>query len=308
MQRSQPRLRSLVVPAADGSNHAAKRLSPLRGGLTQPITGATVAAENVRAKPWPEGYAHCIVTTKSLLRAGLWTGIAAVGRYGDEPRRHDKGLIYALTFGGLVCVPATGLSVFRAQIDGGCRIEMEGEDALVWEGQHGTTEKAILRHLANSDHTVAVTCLYDQLPARNFRLEWEGPHLPRHNIPLEGLRVADAGRDPVPAVTAAPPGDGTGRVKVKVEARGRQSNRTRLFLGPLQLAKSGGLAVAYTGPLSRGTNTLRCRVVYDDKHLVDSDPVFLDVSRKAVSDGWTVRYARERGKQRLLILWRSSWG
>jgi hypothetical protein len=98
---------------------------------------------------------------------------------------------YALAFTGFLRVPVAGLYIFRAQIDGGYRIQMDGEDVLVWDGQHGTTEKAAVRNLSKGDHALAVTYLYDRLAARNFGIHWEGPHLPRQAIPLEALRVAD---------------------------------------------------------------------------------------------------------------------
>jgi hypothetical protein len=157
---------------------------------------------------------------------------------------------YALAFNGLLRVPAAGLYIFRAQIDGGYRIRIDGEEAIVWDGQHGTTEKAVVRNLSQGDHLLAVTYVYDQLPARNFRIDWEGPHLPRQAIPMEALRVADAGAYPLPTVTAVAPGDGTGRVAVEVDARGHKLNKTALFLGHLQLAESGGPKLDYDGPLA----------------------------------------------------------
>ena len=57
---------------------------------------------------------------------------------------------------------------------------------------------------------LAVTYLYDELPAANFGIEWEGPQRPRQAIPLEALRVADDLVYPRLSVTANTPGDGTG--------------------------------------------------------------------------------------------------
>ena len=197
---------------------------------------------------------------------------------------------YALAFTGFLRVPVAGLYIFRAQIDGGYRIQMDGEDVLVWDGQHGTTEKAAVRNLSQGDHAIAVTYLYDRLPARNFGIHWEGPHLPRQAIPLEALRVADTGAYPLPTVKAEAPGDGTGRVSVNVDARGHQINKTALFLGPLQLAESRGTAaLKYEGPLPRGAATLWSRVIFDENHSVDSAPAILNVTGKPVDANWTVR-------------------
>lgn len=203
--------------------------------------------------------------------------------------REQRDAGYALAFDGLLRVPASGLYLFTAQIDGGYRIRIDGEDVLAWDGQHGTTEKAALRNLAKGDHALSVTYLYDQLPARNFSIEWEGPGLARRPIPLQALRVADTGATPVPAVKAEAPGDGTGHITVSVAPRGHVVNKTALFLGQLQLAESKGPSLEYNGPLPRGTNTFWCRVLFDENHTVDSDPTLLAVDGKPVDPEWTVR-------------------
>jgi hypothetical protein len=217
-----------------------------------------------------------------LFRRGLARGF-------DRSVREQRRSGYAMTFRGFLRVPADGLYLLRAQIDGAYRIRIDGEDALVWDGQHGTTAKAAFCNFAAGDHPIAVTYLYDHLPADNFTVEWEGPHLPLQPIPLEALRVADDGAYPVPTVKAEAPGDGTGRVAVSVDCRGHTVDRTSLFLGHLQLAESAGPAVNYAGPLPQGTNTLWCRTVFDGNHSVDSDPMALTVTGKSVDPNWTVR-------------------
>jgi hypothetical protein len=196
---------------------------------------------------------------------------------------------YALVFSGLLRVPEAGLYVFRAQIDGGYRIRIDGEDLLVRDGQQGTTEKAAVRNLSKGDHRLEVTYMYDRLPARNFGIDWEGPGLTRQAIPLEALRVADTGAYPVPTIRAESPGDGTGRVAVGVNARGHKVNKTALFLGRLELAASKGPGLEYEGPLPRGANTLWCRVIFDGNRSVDSAPAVLEVTGKPVAADWTVR-------------------
>ena len=217
-----------------------------------------------------------------LFRRGLARGF-------DLSVREQRNSGYAMIFRGLLRVPATGLHIFRAQIDGGYRIRIDGEDAIVWDGQHGTTEKAAMRNLARGDHALEVTYLYDRLRARNFIIDWEGPRLPRQAIPLEALRVVDAGKYPVATLKADAPGDGTGRVAVNVDARGHRVDRTALFLGQLQLTRSSGPALKYEGPLPRGKNTLWCRVIFDGNHSVDSAPAVLDVIGKPAAAEWTVR-------------------
>ena len=217
-----------------------------------------------------------------LVRRGLARGF-------DLSVREQRSSGYALKFNGLLRVPADGLYVLRAQIDGAYRVQLDGDEALAWDGQHGTTEKAAIRRLMKGDHALAVTHVFDELPARNFRIEWEGPGIARQEIPLEALRVADASAYPRAMVQAESDGDGTGRVAVKVEARGHAVNQTVLFLGQLQLAESGGAELQFHGPLPRGANTLWARVTFDGDHSVDSDPTTLTVTGPSVDPGWTAR-------------------
>ncbi|MCF7973919.1 MAG: hypothetical protein K9N55_08895 [Phycisphaerae bacterium] len=218
----------------------------------------------------------------TLVRRGLARGF-------DLSVRAQRNVGYAMVFKGLLRVPGDGLYIFRAQIDGAYRIRIDEQEVLVWDGQHGTTEKAALQCLARGDHALEVTYLYDQLNARNFSIDWEGPDLVRQPIPLEALRVAETGAYPVPKMTAEAPGDGTARVTVSVQARDHRVDRTTLFLGPLQLAESQGPDLQYSGPLARGTNTLWTRVLFDDNRTVDSESVTLEVTGQPVDADWTVR-------------------
>jgi hypothetical protein len=217
-----------------------------------------------------------------LVRRGLARGF-------DLSVREQRSAGYALVFKGLLRVPAEGLYLLHAQVDGGYRIQLDGNDALVWDGQHGTTEKTAVCRLSKGDHPLAVTHLYDQLPARNFNLAWEGPGFSRQAIPIEALRVADDGAYPRPVVSCEAVGDGAGRVVVAVEARGHAVNRTVLFLGQLQLAESQGPELKFQGPLPRGDNTFWVRVIFDKDHSVDSAPATLAVTGRPVDPSWTVR-------------------
>jgi hypothetical protein len=217
-----------------------------------------------------------------LIRRGLARGF-------DLSVREQRTSGYALIFKGLLRVPNDGLYILSAKIDGGYRIQIDGDDVLVWDGQHGTTEKAAVRRLSKGDHPLAVTYVFDQLPARNFSIEWEGPRLPRQAIPLEALRVADDGAYPLPVVKCDADGDGTGRVAVTVDARGHSVNKTVLFLGQLQLAESKGPELKFHGPLPRGANTLWARISFDENRSVDSDPATLTVTGKPADPSWTAR-------------------
>jgi hypothetical protein len=196
---------------------------------------------------------------------------------------------YALRFRGLLRVPVDGFYLFRAQIDGAYRLRIGGVDLLAWDGQHGTSERTAVRRLTRGDHTIEVAHLYDELPAANFGISWEGPGLARRPIPLEALRLPDHGAYPKPRLAARAPGDGTGQVSVTVDARGHRVERSTLFLGRLQLAEAAGPSVRYDGPLPRGANSLWARIVYDGNRSMDSAPITLTVTGKPVGADWTVR-------------------
>jgi hypothetical protein len=216
------------------------------------------------------------------VRRGLARGFDTGVR---ESRQHG----YGLTFKGLLRVPADGIYIFRARIDGAYRIQLSGSDVLTWDGQHGTSEKAAVQVLAKGDHPLEVTHVYDALSAKNFSIDWEGPGFVRRPVPLEALRVLDEGAFPRPSLTAEAPGDGTGVIKVQTEARGHTVNRTALYLGALQLAESSSAALEYRGPLPAGANTLWARVLFDGDQTVDSTPQLLQVTGRPVSAEWTVR-------------------
>jgi hypothetical protein len=74
-----------------------------------------------------------------------------------------------------------------------------------------------------------------------------------------------------------------------VDGRGHAVKKTGLFLGQLQLAETNGQALQYQGPLPRGTNTLRARILFDESQTVDSDPFLLNETGKPVAADWTVR-------------------
>lgn len=216
-----------------------------------------------------------------LVRQGLARGFDI-----DVREQRDAG--YALVFKGFLRVPADGVYLLKAQIDGGYRIELNGTIALEWDGQHGSTEKAAGHYLSKGDHPLKVTYLYDQLPAKNFEISWEGPNLPRQPIPLEALRVADAGAYPSTKLTSIAPGDGTGKVTVTVDAKGHTIKQTLLFLGKLQIASGTGDTVEYNGPLPAGTNTFWARVLFDDNRTVDSATSELTVTGRVVEAPWTL--------------------
>ncbi len=222
------------------------------------------------------------LTSGKIIRTGLARG------FDTGVREHRNGG-YALTFTGFLRVPADGAYLFHAQIDGAYRIEIDGDELILRDGQWGTKHHAAFRVLARGDHPIRVSHVYDELPAHNFSIDWEGPGFSRQPIPLDALRVTDAGAYPTPTLSTSAPGDGTGRVQVQVDPRGHAVDRIALFLGALQLAEKHGTQLEYRGPLPAGTNLLWARIVFDGSHTVDSAPSNLSVTGPAIPPPWKLR-------------------
>ena len=217
-----------------------------------------------------------------LVREGISRGF-------DTDVREQRSAGYGFVFRGLLRAPRAGLYLMHAQIDGGYRIRLDGQDLLVWDGQHGTTEKTALRLLSAGDHALTVSYLYDDLPAKNFRIEWEGPGLARQPISIDALRTPLSLPVPRVAIASASKHDGSALLTVHVDPRGHHIDRTDLYLGALQLAESHGLDATYFGPMPRGSNRIWARVLFDGNHTVDSDPSNLVITGPAVGGGWKDR-------------------
>ena len=197
---------------------------------------------------------------------------------------------YALTFTGFLRVPVDdGLYILRGQIDGAWRLAIAGRDLIVRDGQLGTTEKAAVVGLKKGDHVLTVQHVYDQLPARNLDIHWEGPGIARQAIPLDALVSRSHAHLPKVAIECTGGNDGTGRANVIVDADGQTVVKTVLYLGQLQLAENKGAGLKFEGPLPRGTNTFWARVTYDKDHTIDSEHVTLNVTGNPVDPSWTAR-------------------
>jgi hypothetical protein len=315
-EERNPSLRDMLVPAPLSASAVRVTLSDLFDQVTPPVwvspAMVKVAAPAPLASPTVAGLAYELFHRDSTRRVQYfnpplqapdeqhhWLTLdelpsgrrvrRGLARGFDLGVRENRDEGYALKFRGFLRVPADGVYVFRAQIDGAYRFQLHGHDVLAWDGQHGTTERAAVAVLAAGDHPLSVVHVYDALPARNFGIDWEGPGFSRKPIALESLRVADEESYPHPEVRAESPGDGTGRIRVVTAAHGHTVDKTSLFLGALQLAETHGATLDYQGPLPSGTNSLWARIVFDGDHTVDSTPQALRVSGSPVSAEWMVR-------------------
>ena len=232
----------------------------------------------------------------TLLRQGLSRGF-------DLSVRESLNTGYAMVFDGLLRVPEDGVYIFYGQIDGAYRIQVDGHDVILRDEQAGTTQHAGFCRLAKGDHAFKVTYLYGRLLARNFNIDWEGPHLAREAIPVAAMFVADDGEYPKPVIRSEALGDGTGRVTLSVDQRGHTVNHAAIYLGNYRIAEGDGPDVTYEGPLPSGENTFWCRVVYDGNRSVDVDSGTLTVTGGPISSPWT---QRNIGEQRALAgLWQT---
>lgn len=207
-----------------------------------------------------------------------------------EGRSHG----YAIVFDGLLHVPDDDAYLFHAQIDGAYQIELDGKELVSWDGQHGTTERAAHAMLAKGLHPIRITYLYDDLPANNFRLEWQSSRFERGPIEIDSLRTTSESRPPISKIDAVSLGDGIGRVRVKVDARGHQLTRTKLYLGDLLLAEAPGGSVEYQGPLLAGENCLWARTLFNEMETIDTPLVSLDIPQQAPSPEWTLRNVSDK--------------
>jgi PA14 domain len=193
----------------------------------------------------------------------------------------------AIRFNGFLRVPASGEWLFHARIDGAYRLKIDGQPVLTYDGQHGSTRKIGAAPLLAGLHSIELEYLYDELPAQNFILEWEGPGTARQQIGAESLFMRSAGA-PQAAITAAEAGGGAADVRVKTQTNGHTIRQIALYLGALQLARGGeGTGeLVYSGPLHSGQNTLWARVIYDKNHTVDTRVETLNLNAPTISAGW----------------------
>jgi hypothetical protein len=222
---------------------------------------------------------------------------SGIARGFDTELRGDRNSGYAFKFRGLLRVPADGLYVLYARGSDGYRIVQDGRPALAWDGPHGPAEKTAVLNLARGDHSLAVDYFVDQPATPFFSLEWEGPGLPRQEIPAAKLSHADDGRLPRIALTAKGGSDGAANIAVQVDPRGHEVTRTLLFLGKLQIAESNGPQLNYSGLMPEGESTLWARLVFDRDHTLDSEPRTVTVTGPAVQ-GWNLGVAGEAKARR----------
>ena len=217
---------------------------------------------------------------------------SGISRGFDTDLRGNRQSAYAFKFNGLLRVPASGLYVLHMQGADGYRIALDGREALAWDGPHGPAEKTAVLNLAEGDHPLAVDYFVDKASPPFFKLEWEGPGLPRQEIPRAALLHVETGHAPQVTLTATGGANGTANITVKVDPKEHQIAKTSLFLGKLQIAEASGPELTYAGPMPGGDSTLSARIVYDKDHTLDSEPQTVTVTGPMIQ-GWNLGVAGE---------------
>jgi hypothetical protein len=173
----------------------------------------------------------------------------------------------------------------------GYRIQLDGRDAIAWDGLHGPEDKVAGLHLAKGDHPLAIDYFVD----RNkpfFQLEWEGPGLVRQEIPPSAL--LHEASETVPESTLEVHADDAGGItaEVLVEPRGHKIERILFYFDKMQISSAEGNALKYTGVLPGGEHNVWARIYYDGNHTIDTDTVPVSVATKKPV-GWDLGVAGE---------------
>ncbi len=239
--------------------------------------------------------AELAVGTK--VRSGISRGL-------DAGIREERGAGFALRYHGYLRAPNTGLYLFHSHIDGAYRLRIDLHNVIVRDGQYGTAAKAECVALTAGLHSIEVDWLYDELPAANFGIDWEGPGLSLQPIGVNSLATSVGGNTPSAIIRARETGNGTAAIEVRVDAAGAKVERTDLYLGALLLAQSHDSHLIYAGAMPEGSNLLRARVVFDKSHTVDSAPVTLKISGQPFTDNWVRRNAGDKSAS--AGLWQTS--
>ena len=219
-----------------------------------------------------------------LVQQGLCNGF-------DIELRGERREGYGFRFRGLLRIPKTGFYLFCMKGTDGYQIRIDEKNAIVWDGLHGPEDKVTGLHLAQGDHPLAIDYFVD----RNkpfFQLEWEGPGLPRQEIPASALlHKAD---DQIPKVEIAVDTDAQGGVKadVNVKANGHQIERILFYFDKMQISASDGSQLSYQGVLPGGKHRVWARIFFDGNHTIDSESVPISVAMKPPT-GWDLGNAGE---------------
>ena len=209
----------------------------------------------------------------------------------DIELRGERREGYAFRFRGLLRVPKTGFYLFCMKGTDGYRIQIDGNDAILWDGLHGPAHKARGLHLAQGDHHLSIDYFVD----RNkpfFQLEWEGPGLPRQEIPSSALLHKSGDKTPEVEIMVDANASGGIKADVNVVPNGHRIERILFHFDKMQISASERSHLTYEGVLPGGEHRVWARVFFDGNHTIDTESVPISVAKKTPID-WDLGIAGE---------------
>jgi len=216
-------------------------------------------------------------------------------------RKHGYGFIYE----GILRVPRTGLYLFHMKAADGYRVEVDGREALDWDGLHGPEEKVFLLNLAKGDHEIGIKYFFDKVRPY-FSFQWEGPGIELQDIPTSSMLHKANADDP--QVTLTVQDADTVSAVAKITSRGHTLNKIQVFSGNMQIASFAGEEMKGTDPvismadlsLPAGKQKIWARLFYDGNHTIDTEGGFVNVTSKPI-EGWELGVAGESKVPRNVI-------
>jgi len=216
-------------------------------------------------------------------------------------RKHGYGFIYE----GILRVPTTGLYLFHMKAADGYRVEIDGREALDWDGLHGPEERVFSLNLAKGDHEIGVKYFFDNVRPY-FSFQWEGPGTELQDIPASCL-LHKVNADE-PAVTLTVQDADTVSAVAKITSRGHTLNKIQVFSDDMQIADLAGEELKGADPvismtdltLPAGKQKIWARLFYDGNHTIDAEGSFVNVASKPI-EGWELGVAGEANVPRNII-------
>ena len=225
------------------------------------------------------------IPSGELVQQGICRGL-------DIELRGQRREGYAFRFRGLLEVPATGFYLLHMRGTDGYRIRVARETDLTWDGLHGPAPKTVGLHLARGKHPLTVDYFVD----RNkpfFQLEWEGPGVPRQDIPATAMSYLPEGAMPESQLQVKAGDGGRIQAEVHVTPNGHVIEKIEFYFDDMQIHSAQGETLAYAGVLPAGEHHVWARLFYDGNHTCDTRVVPVTVKTKPLQ-GWDLGIAGEQ--------------
>lgn len=103
---------------------------------------------------------------------------------------------FAFKFSGALKIPRDGKYTFSIRSDDGTRLYLDGKQLILNDGVHSQQERSASIELKTGDHPIVVT-YFEANGEETLKVEWEGPEIPRQEIPGDAL-ISVGGRPMIP--------------------------------------------------------------------------------------------------------------